>query len=258
VPRHLEEEDDEQDDDDQEKNSAADVHLQPPFAARYLERRRYPLREEINTLAKSTNRGATAWYASPMATLRSVPLATVVLAVALAGAACGGENASGGEDPGRTARNETSGGQTTATTTAPAPDNEAAQRPEGEDGLRVAARRAQITTEDSDFGRVLFDANGQVVYVFEIDRRDRSNCTSTECVRAWPPVLTEEPPTAGAGVDASLLGTMRRSDGTLQVTYRGRPLYFYEHERPGEIKCHNVDLHGGLWWVVTPSGDAAA
>jgi predicted lipoprotein with Yx(FWY)xxD motif len=50
---------------------------------------------------------------------------------------------------------------------------------------------------------------------------------------------------------------MRRSDGQLQVTYNGRPLYFYEHEGPGEIRCHNVDLHGGLWWVVTPSGTPA-
>jgi predicted lipoprotein with Yx(FWY)xxD motif len=77
-------------------------------------------------------------------------------------------------------------------------------------------------------------------------------------VEAWPPVLTEVQPSAGAGVDTRLLGTIRRGDGTLRVTYGGRPLYFYAHERPGEIKCHNVDLHGGLWWVVTPRGDPVA
>ncbi len=104
----------------------------------------------------------------------------------------------------------------------------------------------------------LFDANGQVVYVFEIDGRNRSACTSAECVKAWPPVLTREPPSPGAGADKSLLGTIRRGDGGLQVTYNGRPLYFYEHESPGEIKCHNVDLHGGLWWVVTPRGEPAS
>ncbi len=118
----------------------------------------------------------------------------------------------------------------------------------------MPARRARIVAKGSAFGRVLFDANGQVVYVFEQDRRNRSNCTSAECVEAWPPVLTEERPSAGAGVDARRLGTIRRGDGRLQVTYNGRPLYFYEHEEPGEIKCHNVDLHGGLWWVVTPGG----
>ena len=182
----------------------------------------------------------------------AIPVA--VLTVVLAG--CGGDDAS--EPPGQAAppATETSADAPAATTEAPS-DVQLARRPEGEDGLRVAARRAQISVKDSRFGRVLFDANGQVVYVFEIDGRNRSNCTSTECVRAWPPVLTEQEPTAGAGVDASLLGTIRRSDGKLQVTYDGRPLYFYEHEAHGEIKCHNVDLHGGLWWVVTPSGDPA-
>ncbi len=133
-----------------------------------------------------------------------------------------------------------------------------ARRPAGEEGLRVPARRARIVARDSEFGRVLFDANGQVVYAFENDRKNRSNCTSEECVEAWPPVLTREQPSAGAGAEARLLGTIRRSDGGLQVTYNGRPLYFYEHEGPGEIKCHNVDLHGGLWWVVTARGQPAA
>ena len=188
-----------------------------------------------------------------MHTVRSIAL---VLVLALAG--CGGEDASEQEGQATPRASETPVTKTSATTTAPAPDAELAHRPEGEAGLRVAARRAQITAEDSRFGRVLFDANGQAVYVFEIDRRNRSNCTSTECVRAWPPVLTEEEPSAGTGVDASLLGTIRRSDGTLQVTYDGRPLYFYEHEGPGEIKCHDVDLHGGRWWVVMPSGDPAS
>ena len=188
-----------------------------------------------------------------MRALRSIGLAALALTVA----GCGGEDGSAQEGQATTPARERSVATTSAKTTAPAPDVQLARRPEGEEGLRVAARRARITAEDSQLGHVLFDENGQVVYVFELDRRNRSNCTSTECVRAWPPVLTEEEPTAGAGVDASLLGTTRRRDGTLQVTYDGRPLYFYEHEGPREIKCHNVDLHGGLWWVLTPDGDPA-
>ena len=175
-------------------------------------------------------------------------LLTFSLALVFALAACGGED-----------ETQEQAGATTAAQTTTATDDSAAgdlaRRPAGEEGLRVPAQRAQIVADESDFGRVLFDANGQVVYVFEIDGPDQSNCTSEECVKAWPPVITEEEPTAGAGVDAGLLGTVRRGDGTLQVTYNGRPLYFYEHEGPGEIKCHNVDLHGGVWWVVTPSGD---
>jgi predicted lipoprotein with Yx(FWY)xxD motif len=130
-------------------------------------------------------------------------------------------------------------------------------RPRGPEGLRVPARRAEIVARDSPFGDVLFDTNGQVVYAFELDRPNTSNCVSQECVKAWPPVLTREQPTAGPGVNERLLGTIRRGGGRLQVTYDGRPLYFYEHESPGEIRCHNVDLNGGLWWVVTRSGTPA-
>jgi predicted lipoprotein with Yx(FWY)xxD motif len=180
----------------------------------------------------------------------------LVLALALVAAGCGGDDE---------AAQPTGEGAAPATTTSadepPAPEEDLAalaQRPEGEEGLRVAAKRARIVAKESDFGRVLFDANGQAIYVFEIDDPNQSNCTSAECVKAWPPVLTEEEPSAGAGIDAELLGTIRRNGGTLQVTYSGRPLYFYEHEGPSEIKCHNVNLHGGLWWVVTPSGDPVA
>ncbi len=185
--------------------------------------------------------------------VRSIALGVLLLAVAAAG--CGGED----EARSPVATTGTSTAAATSTSSASSDTNPVAlaQRPSGEAGLRVPAERARILVKASEFGRVLFDANGQVVYVFELDRKNRSNCTSAECVKAWPPVLTREQPSAGAGVNEGLLGTIRRSDGTLQVTYNGRPLYFYEHEGPGEIKCHNVDLHGGLWWVVTPGGDPA-
>jgi predicted lipoprotein with Yx(FWY)xxD motif len=179
-----------------------------------------------------------------------LPISFAVVVLALAG--CGGED--GPDSGGEAAVTPT---ETPEAQRAEPSATEVSGRPEGTGGLRVAARRARITTQESPFGQVLFDANGQVVYVFEIDRRNRSNCTSSECVKAWPPVLTREEPTAGDGVDAGLLGTIRRSDGKLQVTYNGRPLYFYEHEAPGEIKCHDVNLHGGLWWVITPDGEPA-
>jgi predicted lipoprotein with Yx(FWY)xxD motif len=194
--------------------------------------------------------------------LRPTALAAVILALGVA--ACGGDdhgqaderaaeateptNAGPGEDS--EAESTEPGGKSTETGAAAL-----AQRPAGEEGLRVPAVRAGIVATESAFGRVLFDANGQVVYAFENDRRNQSNCTSEDCVEAWPPVLTQEEPSAGEGVDVRLLGTIRRSDGRLQVTYNARPLYFYEHEAPGEIKCHNVDLHGGRWWVVTARGD---
>jgi predicted lipoprotein with Yx(FWY)xxD motif len=189
-------------------------------------------------------------------TASSVLVYAVVAATALGAGGCGGS-----DEPERRQAAEP-----TPATTEPAEPAERStkarggalsRRPSGEEGLRVPARRARIVARRSTFGRVLFDANGQVVYVFENDRPNRSNCTSEDCVEAWPPVLTRQPPSAGDGVDARLLGTIRRRDGRLQVTYNGRPLYFYEHEGPGEIRCHNVTLHGGLWWVVTPRGGPA-
>ena len=184
----------------------------------------------------------------------------IVLALALAGCGSDDDSAQPQEGTTRAATTETMKKDDDAMKKdddAMKKDAASSRRPAGEAGLRVPAKRAQIVVKDSELGRVLFDANGQVVYVFEIDGRNRSGCTSAACVKAWPPVLTREPPSAGAGADKSLLGTIRRDDGRLQVTYNGRPLYFYEHESPGEIKCHNVDLHGGLWWVVTPRGEPA-
>lgn len=199
----------------------------------------------------------------PRASRAPTRIALAAIVFVLTGTGCGAED--------RVEGSQTDETPVTATDTPPTEPSEEsgsatrktgepnpAVRPPGAEGLRVAATRARIVARQSQYGDVLFDANGQVVYVFEIDHPNRSNCTSEECVQAWPPVLTKQPPTAAAGVDEHLLGTIRRSDGRLQVTYHRRPLYFYEHEGPGEIRCHNVELHGGLWWVVTPSGDAAA
>lgn len=194
---------------------------------------------------------------------RAILRACAALAVTIAVGGCGDDGSvdDATDDAPKPRAAQTSGDDVPAAAPAdpPAVDAEAAAvraatRPAGEDGLRVAANAARIVTKRSEFGTVLFDANGQVVYAFENDTRNRSNCVSDECVKAWPPVLTKQAPTGGRGVRSSLLGTTTRADGSRQVTYAGRPLYFYEHEAPGEIKCHDIDLHGGLWWVVAPDG----
>ena len=60
---------------------------------------------------------------------------------------------------------------------------------------------------------------------------------------------------AGAGAKRSLLGTLRRADGSRQATYAGRPLYYYVGDRKaGQILCQNVSEFGGLWLVVRASG----
>jgi predicted lipoprotein with Yx(FWY)xxD motif len=110
-----------------------------------------------------------------------------------------------------------------------------------------------ITVGDSDFGSMLFDSSKRAIYVFENDRNGGTVCYGT-CAEAWPPVLTDGEPRPGKRVKASLLGTVKRRDGRVQVTYAGKPLYFYAHERPGEVRCHNVNLNGGYWWVIGPDG----
>ena len=116
-----------------------------------------------------------------------------------------------------------------------------------------AGKRTTIAVGDSEFGPMLFGPKKQAIYIFEKDSEGKTVCYD-ECAEAWPPVFTEGEAKAGRGVEGALLGTVRRRDGKLQVTYAGKPLYFYAHEGPGEVRCHNVNLNGGLWWVVGPDG----
>ena len=121
------------------------------------------------------------------------------------------------------------------------------------DGERAGRDRTEVRLAGSEFGTMLFDSNRQAIYVFERDPDGRSVCYG-ECAKAWPPVFTEDEPVAGKGVKARLLGTVERRDGRLQVAYAGKPLYYYAHEGPGEVLCHNVRLNGGYWWVVGRDG----
>jgi len=121
-------------------------------------------------------------------------------------------------------------------------------------GHATAADRGTLTVHDSDYGRVLYDSKGFVLYAFTHDPKGKSACTGA-CAAAWPPFLVKRTPGAGTGARSTLLGTTRRADGTLQVTYRGRPLYYYVGDRnPGQILCQNVSEFGGLWLVVHPDG----
>lgn len=115
---------------------------------------------------------------------------------------------------------------------------------------------AALAAHSSRYGKVLFDGRGRVLYLFGRDRGKSSTCYGA-CAKAWPPFLTTSAAKAGRGVRGDLLGTTRRRDGRLQVTYAGHPLYrFQGDQRPGQIKCQNVSNFGGLWLVVKPTGKA--
>lgn len=122
------------------------------------------------------------------------------------------------------------------------------------DAVDPAQAQGTLTVRTTRFGRVLFDGRGRVLYGFTRDRRGGPSRCYGECAKAWPVYFAKGTMRAGVGVKKSLMGTTRRRDGRLQVTYNGWPLYYYAHEGPGEVRCQNVDQFGGLWLVVRPSG----
>jgi predicted lipoprotein with Yx(FWY)xxD motif len=105
-------------------------------------------------------------------------------------------------------------------------------------------------------GQLLVDDKGMTVYLFVADTGTASTCY-TSCASIWPPVLTNGAPQAGTGADASLLGTTTRTDGKIEVTYAGHPLYYFVQDKAaGDATGQGVNGFGGLWWVLTPSGAA--
>jgi len=114
--------------------------------------------------------------------------------------------------------------------------------------------KASVAAGTSAYGVVLFDGHGKALYAFTRDPRGKSTCSGT-CAVAWPPYIVSGRLRPGVGARGALLGTTRRSDGRRQVTYAGRPLYYYVGDRkPGQILCQDVVEFGGRWLVIRPSG----
>jgi predicted lipoprotein with Yx(FWY)xxD motif len=123
----------------------------------------------------------------------------------------------------------------------------------------VAANHApsaavKIAVANSDLGRILVDGRGRTLYLFEKDKNGRSACTG-KCVAFWPPLITSGKPLATAGAKASLLGTTKRPDGRLQVTYKHHPLYtFVKDTRKGQTTGEELDAFGAEWYAVSAAG----
>jgi predicted lipoprotein with Yx(FWY)xxD motif len=112
-------------------------------------------------------------------------------------------------------------------------------------------------TKNPQLGPILTDSQGDTVYVFAKDSKGMSNCSGS-CAALWPPVTTNGKPTAGNGVLAPKLGTTKRSDGTTQVTFGGRPLYTYTADTsPGDVTGNGVNTFGAVWNAVQPNGSNA-
>jgi predicted lipoprotein with Yx(FWY)xxD motif len=116
----------------------------------------------------------------------------------------------------------------------------------------ATAEGATVETATGEPGTFLTDADGLTLYLFTNDTPGMSNC-SGDCLTAWPALLTGGDPVAGSGVDASLLGTTTRDDGSVQVTYSGWPLYFFAGDAaPGDLEGQGVN---DVWFAISPEGE---
>jgi predicted lipoprotein with Yx(FWY)xxD motif len=124
-------------------------------------------------------------------------------------------------------------------------------------GVAHASADAQpsLTVRSSSYGAILFDGRGRALYVFTRDRRGGASRCYGACARAWPVYFASSRLIAGKGVKRSLIGTVRRRDGRRQITYNGRPLYYYVGDKSaGQVSCQNVAEYGGTWLVMRPNG----
>src|SRR4051812_36260964 len=109
------------------------------------------------------------------------------------------------------------------------------------------AMASTVKTSDSRFGTILVDGRGFTLYAFTKDGRGPSACFG-DCAHAWPPFYATGELGAGPGAQKRLLGSVKRGKKHRQVTYRGRPLYYYRGEtQAGQIFCQDVFEFGGDW-----------
>ncbi len=117
----------------------------------------------------------------------------------------------------------------------------------------VAAGATTVMVATSDLGQILVDGQGRTLYLFTPDEAGTPTCYD-DCALAWPPLLTEGDITVGAGLDDSDFSTATRTDGGDQVKTGTWPLYYYAgDEAPGDTNGQGLQ---GIWYVVSPSGEA--
>ncbi|MGZ8646821.1 MAG: COG4315 family predicted lipoprotein [Actinomycetota bacterium] len=166
-----------------------------------------------------------------MSVRRSFIVASLVL---LTLAACSSNDTNSG------ASGSTGAGSPTGTTAPPASESPA------------SGGGTEVESQDSSLGTILVDSKGSTLYVFMNDTGDTSTCTG-DCAASWPALIANGEVKGGGAVDASLLSTSARDDGTMQVTYNGHPLYHFSGDAAaGDTNGQGV---GGIWFVVSPAGD---
>lgn len=108
-----------------------------------------------------------------------------------------------------------------------------------------------VSLADSDYGKILVGKDGKTLYMYDPDKQGKSTCYGS-CAKSWPPLTVKSKPTAGDGVHKNLLGTVKRKDGSMQVTYDDWPLYYWANDHSaGDVTGQGVD---NIWWVIGAKG----
>ena len=118
----------------------------------------------------------------------------------------------------------------------------------------AGARGPVVSTASTSLGRILVNSSGRTLYLFGKDKNGKSSCSGM-CASFWPPLITSGKPRAGTGAKASLLGTTKRADGRVQVTYNHHPLYTFKKDtKKGQTNGEGVNAFGANWYAVSPAG----
>ena len=118
----------------------------------------------------------------------------------------------------------------------------------------ATATNATVSLRTTKLGPILVSSRGRTLYLFQKDRNGKSACTAS-CAQFWPPLIGHGKPTAGPGVKASLLGTTKRGNGSLQVTYNKHPLYSYALDKQaGQTNGEGISAFGAHWYTVSAKG----
>jgi predicted lipoprotein with Yx(FWY)xxD motif len=117
---------------------------------------------------------------------------------------------------------------------------------------------ATVALANTGLGKVLVNSQGRTLYLFRADHGTKSACGGA-CAKAWPPLRATSKPSVGTGLQSSVVGTAKRTDGNSQVTYHGHPLYTYiGDQKAGATSGQGVNAFGGGWFALTSSGAQAS
>jgi predicted lipoprotein with Yx(FWY)xxD motif len=119
----------------------------------------------------------------------------------------------------------------------------------------ASGQAATVGISNTGLGQILVNSEGHTLYLFKADQGTKSACTGA-CAGAWPPLLVQGKPTLGTGINASLVGTATRPEGTAQLTYNGHPVYlFAQDQKAGETKGQGVSAFGAEWFALNSAGN---